>query len=79
VRYECSRRCGSFRIGSTFLHYVWAIVTDVDKRAIAAYMQATKGPQRVAPLIQGDNYREYITQGRLFQQRAAAGPPAVAK
>lgn len=63
ISYWCQPHCDTFRIGSAFLKFVWPTVTDKDKRAIAAYMQATKGPQRVAPLIQGDNYRAYVTHG----------------
>jgi hypothetical protein len=70
VSYECQTHCGAFRVKNTFLKYVWSIVTQEDKQAIAAYMHATRGPQRAAPLIQGDNYREYAAQGRALQRSA---------
>src|SRR3977135_2855694 len=79
VRYWCQAHCGTFRMGTMFLKCVWPAVQNEDKKAIAAYMHTTKGPQRLAPLIQGDNYREYITQGRTLQKRAGAGALAVAK
>ena len=78
VRYWCQTHCGTFRMGSMFLKGVWFAVQDDDKKAIAAYMHATKGPQRAAPLIEGENYREYVTQGRTLQKRAGAGPLPVA-
>ena len=79
VRYDCSAHCGSFRIGSAFLHYVWPAVKREDQQALTAYMHATKGPQRVAPLIEGDNYRVYITQGYAYQRLAWTRPRAMAK
>ena len=79
VRYECPRHCGTFRMGSVFLKYLWPAVHPNDKQAIAAYMQATKGERRAAPLIQRDNYQEYVTQGRTLQKRATARPEAAAK
>ena len=77
LRYWCQTHCDTFRMGSVFLRYVWPVVKAADKAAIAAYMEATKGPHRAAPLIQGDNYREYITHGRRLPPRVAAEPPSV--
>jgi hypothetical protein len=37
VRYECPAHCGSFRIGSAFLHYVWPAVKKEDQQALTAY------------------------------------------
>ena len=69
VKYWCQTHCDTFRIGSIFLRHVWwSTITEEDKKAIAAYMYATKGPQRVAPLIHEDNYREYVRKGHLFQK-----------
>ena len=70
VRYECQSYCGTFRLGAVFLQYLWPAVHRDDKQAIAAYMQATKGERRAAPLIQRDNYQEYVTQGCTLQKRA---------
>ena len=78
VRYGCQSHCGTFRMGSVFLTYLWPAVKSDDKQAIAAYMQATKGPQRAAPLIQSDNYQEYATQGRTLQKRETARPESTA-
>jgi len=74
VRYECPSQCGSFRIGRAFLHYVWPTVQTKDKRALTAYLHATKGPRRAAPLIEGDNYRTYVSLGRTLQKGATAAP-----
>ena len=78
VRYECPQHCGTFRMGSVFLEYLWPAVQPEDKQAIAAYMQATKGLRRAAPLIQRENYQEYITQGRTLRKRATAKPEPTA-
>ena len=74
VRYECHSHCGTFRLGAVFLEYLWPAVPPADKQAIAAYMQATKGERRAAPLIHRDNYQEYVTQGRTLQKRAKNRP-----
>jgi hypothetical protein len=42
----------------------------VDQQTLTAYMHATKGPHRAAPLIERDNYRAYITQGYAYQRLA---------
>ena len=78
IHYECPTHCGTFRMGSEFLQYVWPTVTDDDKRAVAAYLQSTNSPPRAAPLIRGDNYREYLLHGRALQRTAAGRAPALA-
>ena len=78
VRYDCPAHCGSFRLGSAFLHYVWPAVKREDQHALTVYMHATKGPQRAAPLIEGDNYRAFITQGYAYQRLAWARPRSLA-
>src|SRR5689334_16676227 len=72
VSYECRTTCGTFRMGNVFLKYVWPCIPATEQEAIVAYLQATKGPQRAAPLIRGDNYLEYISHGRRLQQRVTA-------
>ena len=79
VRYWCQQNCDTFRMSAVFLKYVMPAMKREDKKAIVAYMQATKGPQRAAPLIQGDNYMEYVTQGRNLSISASENPPFVAK
>jgi len=79
VRYECPSYCGSFRIGRAFLHYVWPAVQAKDKRALTAYLHATKGPGQAAPLIEGENYRTYVSLGRTLQKGTAAIPRARTK
>jgi hypothetical protein len=61
-----------------FLEYKWPALTADDKRALATFMQATKGPQRAAPLIEGDNSRAFITQGYAYQRLAWASPRSLA-
>ena len=52
------------------------MTTEDQGQALTAYMQnATKGPQRAAPLIAGDNYRAYIYQGYAYQWLAQARHP----
>ena len=78
VRYQCPQHCGTFRMESVFLEYLWPAVHPDDKQAMAAYMQATKGPRRTAPLIQRDNYQEYVTPGRIVRKRVTARPESAA-
>jgi hypothetical protein len=63
---------------SVFLEYLWPAVHPDDKQVIAAYMQATNGPRRAAPLLQRENYQEYVTQGRIVQKRVTARPESAA-
>ena len=75
IQFWCQQNCDTFIMDGGLLQYEWITIHDEDKRAIAAYMQATKETRDFLPILYEDNYREYVIKGKNLRRDTLALPP----
>ena len=68
VKFWCQKNCGTFVMDGGFLTHIWPTIRDEDKKAIAAFMKASKDTRTSSSLIDEGNYRDYVTKGRVLQK-----------